>query len=704
MPPGLRYDLSYVKGDTRLIEEVAKRFEFAGQSASSSSSEACFVGLHGIGGSGKSTICKLMVNYYWPSYPGKCVLLDLPKDGHKGTIAKRLGEVIQQLDGPRYNGSMKRGRDFDQVLQELKEKVGGYDVFIAMDNVWESSCEEVERILKAGLTQKSKILITSRSEMVLKDLLERFSKVSVGSAPSIAWEEALELLTHVAHYRSFVSIKHWVDRVAKFGGSYHPLALKALGGRLKGMVCEDKDDMQRRFSELVSNPKLEFKVEEVIKNSLFDIPLERQHMFLDIVIVMLQSGVHRKADVHQWLSILYRDTHSSTQIHQHMRQLALDGLIHYEKISVRHFDTMSVDRYERVLVHDLYVDLATFVKANITDYRLRFCLREGSELTEVIQRSAYSEIREVREEGMLRRSDDFGEPPSFMFVKVVSCGVETSSLKSSEPMRYCGSRIMIVHQQQQDWSQLEVLVLKDCIIPQGLHLSKMRLLRALTLSDVRLKYLKGWRSATSLAVLKLKSCTPCDGRGQLEQLSGLANLRYLEVDGSGPWEGWPDLRRCGCLETLKIKNYIYSASQYSAVTVAVLLVAIFVMRLSATFIIRLPALSIYVFVIGITVILAGFGCHHMFFRSSTLPCSYNARLRKLELRGCYVRLLDLDGLMQLEELRLESLDELTKLRGLATLKSLRKVHVSECYSLDLKQLEDLRLGLPNLDLHFDMAG
>ncbi|KAI5078742.1 hypothetical protein GOP47_0006413 [Adiantum capillus-veneris] len=365
VPSPVPEDLSQIQGLHHLAKVVAGQFE---ELRLRQCEEACLIGLHGIGGLGKTTVCKIMTNFYSAEYPGRCHHLEFPTDGNDmPQIVQGCKKALKELTHLSDELLLNKVDKFDQVIQLMKEHFSQLDVFLAIDNVWESSSEAANRILRACFSANSKILLTSRSDEVLKDLLRGHNNACVRPLAALEQEEAFHIVKEAFRGDDTDSLENFRDEVGggimqrfKFAGNYHALALKALGGHLrKGWPAGDSKknkDFLSRIRQQVRNDDLRM-LYNAIRLSYDDLPEQKKRMFLDIAILMpLCCNIGRydrrvtDAKAHQWLSVLYEDDEcSETRIMTHFRELALDGLVQLETDG---------DGERIVRVHDLYSDLA----------------------------------------------------------------------------------------------------------------------------------------------------------------------------------------------------------------------------------------------------------------------------------------------------------------------------------------------------------
>lgn len=197
----------------------------------------------------------------------------------------------------------------------MKDHLKRCDVFIAIDNVWESCKDEAKRVLEAGFGPQSKVLLTSRSGDVLKELLGGFGRnVCVMPVPTVDEKEAFQLLQEACGNDLDLSsvAQDRVDRVmglCVFNKAYHPIALKAIGVRLKRRTLEsgDAEGIGEAMSQVALNLELS-GIQGLIKSNFVDLPNDKQYMFLDIALVLIRS-LHKEdyRDVHRYLALLYEE-------------------------------------------------------------------------------------------------------------------------------------------------------------------------------------------------------------------------------------------------------------------------------------------------------------------------------------------------------------------------------------------------------------
>ncbi|KAG0625969.1 hypothetical protein M758_2G092400 [Ceratodon purpureus] len=211
-----------------------------------------YLGLYGMGGVGKTTLCKAMCSYSQGEFGDRVCYVELPSEQVNEGIARkdrlaRLKHALRRL------GSCDRSV-IDSISEEgiqegwecLKDGLirNQRPVFLAIDNVGdcEASRSEARKYLNVGLPSGSKVLVTARSQEILKSVLRGTEYCK--PIPRLEWLEAATLfLSYAAPWVSSdsdlkaeesVIVARCVSecRFKDMGyrsSQYHPLVLRALG-------------------------------------------------------------------------------------------------------------------------------------------------------------------------------------------------------------------------------------------------------------------------------------------------------------------------------------------------------------------------------------------------------------------------------------------------------------------------------------------
>ncbi|KAG0561314.1 hypothetical protein KC19_9G054500 [Ceratodon purpureus] len=242
-------------GYDRMCEKVSSRFVNDGSAGPS------VLGLYGTTGRGKTMLCKALCDHFSAEFLGWVCHVDL---GEMTTMEemmlklKRVKLMLKNLCGFERD-VLDRLTDYSQGLELLRVHVHREPVFLALDNVTgdEGSLREVREYLEVGFHPKSRILITSRSLVNVQDLLP--DSQFCMAMPRLSVKEAGEIfLRSAAPMKSMSGLTDeerrivWrcIQQCIQFEsedhdevscglgrhllwqscfGSYHPLALSALG-------------------------------------------------------------------------------------------------------------------------------------------------------------------------------------------------------------------------------------------------------------------------------------------------------------------------------------------------------------------------------------------------------------------------------------------------------------------------------------------
>lgn len=165
-----------------------------------------------------------------------------------------------------------------------------YKVFLAMDNLWHWAFESVRAIVSMEFISGSKMMITSRSEELLKRLL----LPTIMPVPSITEEEAIGALMSYSSANSFPHVipQEHVRSLARscfFKEQCHPLLLRAKGAKLRviGGRIRSAQDWNTYISSLQARPihndeEMEATVLSVLETSLLQLHPKLQKIFLDL--------------------------------------------------------------------------------------------------------------------------------------------------------------------------------------------------------------------------------------------------------------------------------------------------------------------------------------------------------------------------------------------------------------------------------------
>ncbi|KAG0605393.1 hypothetical protein M758_9G055500 [Ceratodon purpureus] len=358
-------------GYDRTCEKVSSRF------ANDGSAGPSVLGLYGTSGRGKTMLCKALCDQFTPEFLGRVCYLDL---GEITTIVKeemmlkrpklklkRVKLMLEKLCGFQ-SDQLVRVTDDRQGLKLLRVHVHREPVFVALDNVTGDvfSLREARRYLQVRFHPKSRILITSRSVVNVRDLLP--GSQFCMAIPRLTVEEAGEIfLRSAAPMRSISGLTDEERRIVGlciqqclveadgdeekqlsiesdvWGRIYHPLALSALGDffhRLSSNshILRWKDHLKTRkdlIKDVLSHPNV---IERMIGLQFSILYPSDQLLFLDIALYSRSFGLSERLKGSskrrirsrwlEWVSELHGVT--AAVMERRLQDLTRSGMINYD--------------------------------------------------------------------------------------------------------------------------------------------------------------------------------------------------------------------------------------------------------------------------------------------------------------------------------------------------------------------------------------
>ncbi|KAG0611617.1 hypothetical protein M758_7G152900 [Ceratodon purpureus] len=367
--PDIKWDDSHVQGRLSICQAIQERIK---QIQSANKSEVCVIGFYGVGGIGKTTICKTLCNELLEEFEGKVSHVELGSESStkllKGVL-KDLTNTSQELLQQLNEGECKYLLHKDTCKQRT---------FLAVDNVWDDSLsmEGAKMYLQTPFHEKSVVMVTSRSLETLTSL--GISVSDCFEMPKLEHEDAKALfLYHATHGKQFSdyedqrSIRKCVSLCYFSNGDqgschYLPLALKALGVQLS--CIGDKPSQWLKILPKVKS----FNYFEEEHNPVFSIlrssfdrlqPID-QCLFMDVVMYKpMRRPDIGNLDLSQWLSCVYNEDHE--EIESRLWRLKAKGLLEYVDMNS-----------QTIRVHDLYREFAKLESQGKLDKSANFGTRK----------------------------------------------------------------------------------------------------------------------------------------------------------------------------------------------------------------------------------------------------------------------------------------------------------------------------------------
>ncbi|KAM7461879.1 hypothetical protein LguiA_030000 [Lonicera macranthoides] len=268
-----KHEDSYLVGMPSRIEKVDKLLNIHYDGVR-------FIGIHGMGGLGKTTIAEVIYNKYQHHFECHSFLPDVREtESHNGVVylQKQLLSAILKTRTIHVN-------DYKDGIRQIKGVAGRKKVLIVLDDVNDKS--QIERLVGSWewFGARSRIIITTRNKEVLRELEitkeEGHPEVYRSCQPDyLDPVESLELFCKHAFGRKNPpeDYKTLFEDIASTAAGL-PLVLKVTGSSLCGE--REKDLWEERFKELKNIP--EGEVQKTLRLSFEPLSAPQKEIFLDI--------------------------------------------------------------------------------------------------------------------------------------------------------------------------------------------------------------------------------------------------------------------------------------------------------------------------------------------------------------------------------------------------------------------------------------
>lgn len=234
------------------------------------STDVRFVGIHGMGGIGKTTIAKAAYNKLCDLYDCCSFLLDIREFSQRNGIEHLQKQLLNSL------GFKSRDiMDVDDGIMIMKERFQNKKVLLILDDV--DHKKQIENLAgeASWFGPGSRIIITTRDLQVLEVQQETFQTFEV---QQMNFSEALKLFSMHAFEREnppnfYLSLS---EQVVKYTGGL-PLALEVVGSHLRDKSQEDWVDTIERLEKIPLQ-----EVQEKLMISYEALDYGTKQIFLDI--------------------------------------------------------------------------------------------------------------------------------------------------------------------------------------------------------------------------------------------------------------------------------------------------------------------------------------------------------------------------------------------------------------------------------------
>ncbi|XP_047156323.1 TMV resistance protein N-like [Vigna umbellata] len=281
------------------------------------------IGIHGMGGLGKTTLSLAVYNLIADDFDSSCFLQNVREESnqkHLQTVllSELLGEKDINL------ASVQRG------ISVIQQRLGRKKVLLILDDVDNRKQLQAFAGRSDWFAPGSRVIVTTRDEQLLKcHEIERTYEVK-----ELNKNDSLQLLIWNAFKREKVdpSYKDVLKRVVTYASGL-PLALEVIGSNLVGKSVEEWESAIEHYKRIPNG-----EIIEILKVSFDALGEEEKNVFLDIACCLKGSSLK---EVEQILGVLY-----DNNMKHHIGVLVKKSLIKVGR-----------ERFNVIEMHDLIEDM-----------------------------------------------------------------------------------------------------------------------------------------------------------------------------------------------------------------------------------------------------------------------------------------------------------------------------------------------------------
>ncbi|KAG0602541.1 hypothetical protein M758_10G021400 [Ceratodon purpureus] len=664
--PDVKWHDAHVQGGSNICEVYSEQIKGIQPSGKY---KVRVIGYYGVGGVGKTTMCKVLCNELALEFEDKTCYVEMAPNPSSSQKLLHLQEVLKKLTWTS-----------EEVLRDLNEgeckdilcKIVSWKqpAFLALDNLWDDSMslEHARMFLhQAAFPEGSVVMVTARTLRTLGYL--GIDKSQCFEVPELSKVDVRNLfLYHAANGRQYAN-KGDIDMIdacvsrcyfrksEKQGRHYLPLAVKVLGMHMGSLGSDPKQWLESlpRVKDFDLHYAEENPVFGVIRLNYDRLSTEEQVLFMDMVCYCPKFNFVYPdtywSSLREWLGLVHRKKWE--EIGVQLQRLKDNGLLEDVDVTSGEFG-----------MHDLYREFAKL--------EVRGKIKGGSFQSRRFV-YAYSHPSELEK-----------KPSGGVWENLIRVGLEDEALWKRD--KNDGNMSM----QGIQWrycSNVVVLKLSGLMhLKEVLNLKGLWCLRSLELYDLEklggvegLKDLKNltYFQWTASGIFKFGDAI----RPHLGQLPG--SLKVLQVKGDGTTVGRDVFAHCTNLCNLKLRLIrARDGIDFSHCSSLLILDLFKIQGLQ-----ELTGLS--------TECLQSLRIEQCDDLRDVSGFEHSDCLRELCLRynHAFEKVPDLQKLTNLQILRIESCGKTSEVRGLDSLQQLRELHC--CYLWNLRELPSLS-GLQHL--------
>ncbi|KAG0592069.1 hypothetical protein KC19_1G222500 [Ceratodon purpureus] len=323
--------------------------------------EVRVIGYYGVGGLGKTTMCKVLCNALALEFEDKVCHVEMAPNPSSSLKLLHLQEVLKKLTST--SEEVLRGLNEGECKNILCKSVSWEQpAFLALDNLWDDSAsiEHARMFLQeAAFPEGSVVMVAARTLRTLEYL--GIDKSQCFEVPELSKVDARNLfLYHAANGRQYVNkgdivkidecvLRCYFRKSEKQGWHYLPLAVKVLGMHLGSLGSDPKQWLESlpRVRDFDLHSSEENPVYGVIRLNYDRLTPMEQVLFMDIVCYHPDYRPWNDVDLllREWLGLVHRKKWE--EIGVQLRRLKDKGLLEDVDVTTGKFG-----------MHDLYREFA----------------------------------------------------------------------------------------------------------------------------------------------------------------------------------------------------------------------------------------------------------------------------------------------------------------------------------------------------------